>query len=65
MVQVHHHQDSDAIDSVKSDDLALRADLPTCLAREAEGLVTSAQTADHREAVRAFVEKRKPDFRGR
>jgi enoyl-CoA hydratase/carnithine racemase len=46
-------------------DLALRADLPTCLAREAEGLVTSAQTADHREAVRAFVEKRKPDFRGR
>lgn len=40
-------------------------DLPTCLAHEAEGIVDSAQTEDHREAVRAFVEKRAPDFRGR
>ena len=46
-------------------DRALRADLPTCLAQEAEGLVRSAQTADHREAVRAFIEKREPKFEGR
>ena len=44
---------------------ALRADLPSCLAEEAEGLVQTAQTGDHREAVRAFVEKRDPDFKGR
>jgi 2-(1,2-epoxy-1,2-dihydrophenyl)acetyl-CoA isomerase len=46
-------------------DRALRADLAACLAGEAEGIVHTAQTEDHREAVRAFIEKRKPDFRGR
>ena len=46
-------------------DRALRADLPTCLAHEAENLVRSARSEDHREAVRAFVEKRPPRFRGR
>ena len=46
-------------------DRALREDLPTCLAGEARNLVRSAQTEDHREAVRAFVEKRKPEFKGR
>ena len=46
-------------------DRAMRTDLDTCLAQEAEGIVRSAQTADHREAVRAFVEKRKPEFQGR
>ena len=46
-------------------DRALREDLSTCLAHEAEGIVASAQTADHREAVRAFMEKRKPSFEGR
>ena len=46
-------------------DRAIRADLDTCLAHEAEGTVTSAGTADHRGAVRAFVEKRKPSFEGR
>lgn len=46
-------------------DGALREDLPACLAREAEGLVASARTDDHREAVRAFIEKRKPNFAGR
>ena len=45
-------------------DLALRTDLETCLAHEAAGLVASAGTADHKEAVRSFVEKRKPTFRG-
>ena len=46
-------------------DRALREDLRTCLAHEAEGTVKSAQTDDHREAVRAFIDKRTPLFRGR
>lgn len=46
-------------------DRALRDDLSTCLATEAQGMVTSVQTEDHREAVRAFVEKRDPVFRGK
>ena len=45
-------------------DRALRDDLPTCLAHEARATVAAAGTADHREAVRAFVEKRTPVFRG-
>lgn len=46
-------------------DRALRTDLNTCLEREAHTLVESAQTADHSEAVRAFIEKRAPRFQGR
>jgi len=46
-------------------DRALREDLETCLAHEAAGIVASANTEDHGEAVRAFVEKRKPSFEGR
>lgn len=46
-------------------DRACRVDLSTCLAHEAAATVTTAQTEDHREAVRAFVEKRRPEFRGR
>ena len=46
-------------------DRALREDLDTCLAYEAEGTVANASTEDHREAVRAFIEKRPPNFRGR
>jgi enoyl-CoA hydratase/carnithine racemase len=46
-------------------DRALREELPACLAAEAAGTVASAQTEDHREAVRAFIEKRRPLFSGR
>lgn len=46
-------------------DRGAREDLATCLAHEAEATVASASTDDHREAVRAFVEKRKPVYRGR
>ncbi|MAE96681.1 MAG: enoyl-CoA hydratase [Deltaproteobacteria bacterium] len=46
-------------------DRALRDDLSTCLAHEAEGIVATAATADHREAVEAFAHKRKPEFSGR
>jgi len=45
-------------------DRAQRSDLRTCLAGEAENLVATASTADHREAVRAFIEKRTPEFTG-
>ena len=45
-------------------DRALREDLDACLAGEAEGIVMSAKTADHSEAVRAFIEKRAPRFKG-
>jgi 2-(1,2-epoxy-1,2-dihydrophenyl)acetyl-CoA isomerase len=41
------------------------ADMQTCLDAEAKNLVTTALTEDHREAARAFVEKRAPAFRGR
>ena len=41
---------------------AVLGDLRTCLAGEAEGMVRSARTADHKEAVRAFMEKREPRF---
>lgn len=35
------------------------------LTREAENMVASGQTEDHRNAARAFVEKREPIFHGR
>ena len=46
-------------------DDALQVDYPTALYREAERLVQASRTDDHKEAVRAFVEKRKPVFVGR
>jgi enoyl-CoA hydratase/carnithine racemase len=46
-------------------DDALAVDYAAALDREAERLVQSSRTEDHREAVRAFVEKRKPVFVGR
>ena len=54
-----------ALRSMKDNlDDALLIDHPTALDREAERLVASSRTSDHREAVRAFVEKRKPRFTG-
>jgi len=43
---------------------ALTADLRTCLGWEAERTVTTAGTADHKEAVAAFLENRSPICRG-
>jgi enoyl-CoA hydratase/carnithine racemase len=45
-------------------DDALEIDFDIALDREAERLVKSAQTNDHKEAVKAFVEKRDPEFTG-
>jgi enoyl-CoA hydratase/carnithine racemase len=39
-------------------------DYPTAMHREAERLVGASRTLDHKEAVTAFVEKRKPVFKG-
>ena len=39
-------------------------DFKTCLALEAEGMVRCGATADHREAVQAFIAKRPPRFGG-
>jgi 2-(1,2-epoxy-1,2-dihydrophenyl)acetyl-CoA isomerase len=44
---------------------ALREDLRPCLDAEAAGMTLTGLTEDHREAARAFVEKRDPVFRGR
>ena len=41
---------------------AITADLRTCLAMEADRMVRVGVTADHKEAVRAFMEKRPPQF---
>jgi enoyl-CoA hydratase/carnithine racemase len=45
-------------------DDALHVDYATALHREAERLTASSRTADHKEAVAAFVEKRKAKFVG-
>ncbi len=44
---------------------ALGEDLEACLDVEAERMVKSAQTEDYLEAVKAFAEKRTPEFKGR
>ena len=41
---------------------AVLGELRESLAAEAEGMVRSVRTADHKEAVRAFLEKRAPRF---
>jgi enoyl-CoA hydratase/carnithine racemase len=45
--------------------LALAADLRSCLDQEADRMVRGAMTEDYREAVAAFGEKRAPVFQGR
>jgi enoyl-CoA hydratase/carnithine racemase len=44
---------------------ALAVDLRSALALEADRMVRCARTEDHREAVQAFLAKRKPSFHGR
>lgn len=45
-------------------DEALAFDFATARDHEAERLIRGTMTADHREAVQAFIEKRKPVFKG-
>jgi enoyl-CoA hydratase/carnithine racemase len=45
-------------------DEALTFDFATARDHEAERMIRTQATADHKEAVQAFVEKRKPVFRG-
>src|SRR5438309_7026968 len=55
---------SSAYAAIKNNlDLALSADFLTSLDHEAERMVTAASTAQHTEAVRAFIEKRIPNYR--
>ncbi len=44
---------------------ALRSDLRTMLDWEVMGQNLTGRTEDHREAVKAFLEKREPKFAGR
>jgi enoyl-CoA hydratase/carnithine racemase len=46
-------------------DHAISADFLGSMDQEAENMVRSARTTDHKEAVRAFIDKRKPSFVGR
>ncbi len=46
-------------------DEALSIDHATAIDREADRLLKSRTTSDHREAVKAFSEKRPPEFSGR
>ncbi|MGF1596928.1 MAG: enoyl-CoA hydratase [Acidimicrobiales bacterium] len=44
---------------------ALHHELKECLAAEAVAMTRTGQTSDHKEAAKAFVEKRQPSFDGR
>ncbi len=44
---------------------AMLAEVDECLDMEATHQIHTGQTADHKEAAKAFVEKREPVFRGR
>jgi len=43
-------------------DLAIHADFLTSLDHEAAQLIASSQNSDHQEAIRAFIDKRPPNF---
>ena len=45
-------------------DRAVTSDFLDSMDQEAENMVRSARTTDHKEAVRAFIDKRKPAFIG-
>ena len=45
-------------------DEALNVDHATAIDREADRLLKSRTTSDHKEAVKAFAEKREPHFTG-
>jgi enoyl-CoA hydratase/carnithine racemase len=45
-------------------DHAVTSDFLDSMDQEAENMVRSARTTDHKEAVRAFIDKRKPVFGG-
>jgi enoyl-CoA hydratase/carnithine racemase len=45
-------------------DHAVTSDFLDSMDQEAENMVRSARTTDHKEAVRAFIDKRKPAFSG-
>jgi 2-(1,2-epoxy-1,2-dihydrophenyl)acetyl-CoA isomerase len=45
--------------------VAEQGDLARLLDIESDGMIRTGQSADHREASRAFVEKRPPQFQGR
>jgi enoyl-CoA hydratase/carnithine racemase len=45
-------------------DHAVTSDFLDSMDQEAERMVRAARTADHKEAVRAFIDKRKPAFSG-
>lgn len=45
-------------------DHALKSDFLDSMDQEAENMVRSSRTSDHKEAVRAFIDKRKPVFAG-
>ena len=58
------NRSADALRAIKDNlDEALKLDLATSMDREAERLIACGATADHAEAVRAFVEKRPAVFR--
>jgi enoyl-CoA hydratase/carnithine racemase len=56
---------STALASIKDNlDHAVTSDLLDSMDQEAENMIRAMRTTDHKEAVRAFIEKRKPAFSG-